>query len=213
VQAIYLELDLQCRNVVAYVDAAPGVLHPSGQQTVHTCTMQRRTQAWLRKPMTPAQRLQLVSDLVDGDLETYSTRFDEFASGAFPVFRWAADAPIALKESLSYEYTPDLIKKLMAASSRSLELIARLFSRYSSSCIGADRTLQWEMPHVAQHSVPLTYVSYCSTLCGRVMETYVSTKHGAAAADMSSRQGELAATARSTGVWQCNGLNQRTVLH
>jgi hypothetical protein len=47
---------------------------------------------------------------------------------------------------------------------------------------------------------PLMFVSYCCTLCGRVMETYVSSHHGNAAADIHSRQAELAATARSTGV-------------
>jgi hypothetical protein len=67
------------------------------------------------------------------------------------------------------------------------------------------------MPQLLERMKPMMFVEYCSTLCGHVMETYVGANHGTAAADMSSRQAELAATARSTGVWQPFSFKPSTV--
>jgi hypothetical protein len=88
--------------------------------------MQHGTHARQREPMTSARRLQLLSALADGDLATISTLFDEFASRAFPVFRCSTEFPLLLKSSHSYEYTIDLVKALIGASSRGLQLIAPL---------------------------------------------------------------------------------------
>jgi hypothetical protein len=170
--------------------------------------MQVGTQAEEPEPMTPARRRQLVSALADGDLDTINTLFDEF-SQAFPVFTMTtADWPISLGSCHSYDYTCDLTKALVAASSRGLHVIAGLLGSRSRS--SEDWGLQWESPQLREYVSPLIFVHSCSTLCGRVMKTYVSTTRGNAAAGMDSRQAELAATARSTGGWQQNSCGKHS---
>jgi hypothetical protein len=164
--------------------------------------MQHGTEASETEPMTSDQRLQLVSALADGDLATFDALFQEFAHQAFPVFTVTTVWPRSLDSSYSYDYPIDLIKALVAASSRGLQLVTPLLGSNSSSCNPDTRDLQRKVPQLVEHPTALLTTSYCSMLCGRVMETYVSSSHGNAAADMNSRQAELAATARSTGVWQ-----------
>jgi hypothetical protein len=176
--------------------------------------MQDGTQASKREAMTLARRLQVLSALADCDLTTISTLSAEFAR-AFPVLSWATNWPIVLSASHSYEYSIDLVKALVAASSRGLHVVAALLGSNSSSCNGDDWILQWEMPQLLQleKMTPMMFVSNCITLCGRVMEIYVTRGHGNAAADMHSRQAELAATARSTGAWQRTSSKPSTVTH
>jgi hypothetical protein len=171
--------------------------------------MQDGTQAAECEPMTPARRLQIVSALADGDLDTISALFEEFAVRAFPVFTSTVDWPTSLDASHSYEYTADLVKALVAASSRGLHVVAPLLGSISRE----DRILQWELPQLLEYLRPVLFVDNCNTLCVRAMETYASTSHGDAAADMNSRQAEVAATARSTGVLQQTSLQPSTMAH